>query len=458
MRAGEALRRAFSTFLAVPTIVIVTFVLLAVATYILDTAQIAWLRPIRGFLEVHIFANAESTGNLLATIAGGLIALTSITFSLLLLALQQSAASMTHEVLDQFLRRRLNQFYLGFFVGLVLFALITLATVDPTFNPIFGATLALVLVLAALYVLLLLIYSTIGQMRPTEIIRSIHDLTLAARVRQLSLVRKTRRAPRLPDTEAVPVAATQDGFVVGYDLRAIATAIDSAVAPVEVVLLLPVGSYAAFRDPLAEVRARRREDAAAVAAMVGTAVQIDHQRRLKDDAAFGIVQIETIAWRSISTSQQNPAPGLVAIRNLRDILSRWSAEGGLGSDESQLPIVYPDDVMARLMTAFESLAVVASESMQHQTYSEVLRTISITFERLPAAQQQRAVDLVLRILSALGDFVLTDELDTALLQLAAALEQARQIDAAAAVRTARAELAASIGNLNSRSTRVTRSG
>jgi uncharacterized membrane protein len=51
----------------------------------------------------------------------------SITISLLLLALQQSAANMTTQILDQSLRRRINQAHFGFFLGLALYSLVTLA-------------------------------------------------------------------------------------------------------------------------------------------------------------------------------------------------------------------------------------------------------------------------------------------------------------------------------------------
>jgi uncharacterized membrane protein len=94
---------------------------------------------------------------------------------LLLVALQQSAASLTHEVFDQFLRRRINQFYFGFFVGLALFALVTLATVTESFNPVFGATLAFLLTIMALYLLIVLLYTTVNQMRPAVIIEAIRN-------------------------------------------------------------------------------------------------------------------------------------------------------------------------------------------------------------------------------------------------------------------------------------------
>ena len=137
---------------------------------------------------------------------------------------------------------------------------------------------------------------------------------------------------------------------------------------------------------------------------------------------------------------------------------RWATEPENGSDETPLLVVYPNNVMASPMAAFESLAVVASEAMQHQTLAEIVRTFAITFDRLPGEQQQRAEDVILRSLSGLGDHVLTADLDEALTTLVRTLEGARRFETAAAVRTARAELATTIGKLNSRSTRVPSAG
>ena len=451
-------RRAFSSFLAVPTGVIVGFVLLAFGTYSVEQADVGWLRPLRDVMQAHVFGDPQATSALLGTIAGGLITLTSITFSLLLLALQQSAGSMTHQVFDQFLRRRLNQLYFGCFVGLTLYALITLATVDPPFNPILGATLTLILTLVALYVLLLLIYSTISQMRPTDIVKTIHDHTLRARQRQLVLVRRTRRASLLPDRGAVVLTAPRDGFLVAIDLDAIADALHHASSQVEIVFGCAIGSYVAFGDRIAEVRAERDDDAAPLAARVARAIHLDRERNLDTDPAHGIEQLATIAWRSISTSQQNPATGIATIHNLRDLLARWAVEVDDDPAETPLPVVYPDNVMISLLGTFESLAVVASEAMQHQTIAAIVHTFATTFDRLPRPEQQRAERMLLRTIAGLGDHGLTAELDDALTALVQTLERAGRLDAAGAFRTARTNLARSIGTLNSRSTRVPNPG
>jgi uncharacterized membrane protein len=457
-RIPTTIRHAFASFLGVPTAVVGAFLLLAVATYLLDQSEIGWLRPLRRFLRAHLFANASTTAEVLSTIAGGMITVTSITFSLLLVALQQSAASMSHAVFDQFLRRPLNQVYAGWFIGLTLYVLVTLASVDAAFNPIFGATLALLLAVSALYVLLLLIYAAIAQMRPAAIIEAIHDHSLRARARQQPLLRRTRREPRRLERGCHLVRAPSDGFLTAIDLDILAAALAEAPHG-EVVLRLSIGGYAAFHDPLAEIHAVSAADVAALTAALIDALRLDRERDLDLDPSYGIEQIATIGWTSISTSKQDPIPGLEAVRNLRDLLVRWAVPDTADDDEDHaevapLNVVYPDDLIDQLLSAIGSMAVVSSESMQHQVYAEILRGFAISLDRLPPPLVRRTEAVVLRSLAGLGDQMLTAELDAALVDVAAALERKGLHAGALAVRTARAELARSIGRLNSRATRV----
>jgi hypothetical protein len=159
-----------------------------------------------------------------------------------------------------------------------------------------------------------------------------------------------------------------------------------------------------------------------------------------------------------STAKSNPAPGLLTIYSLRDIYARWfvrEEEAGAAEEkEAALAVVYKDNTPAELLNAFETLAVVSSESMQHQNYIAVLDTFTGIFERLPNDKQKEIEDRILRILPALGDHVLTTELDAALTALITRLRQAQRGATAQAVQSARDTLAQSIGKLNSRATRV----
>lgn len=452
-RMVDVVRRAYQEFLSVPTWVIAGFLILAFASYYVDASGVSWLEPARRFLRTHIFADPKATADLLSAIASGIIAVTSITISLLLIAVQQSAGSLTAQVFDQFLRRRFNQFIFGFFVGLALYSLLTLATVNDPFNPIFGASLVLLLTVAALYLLILLLYTTINQMRPVEIIEMIHDNILSARERHLHFVRQTRHTPSAQAGLSLPVRATHHGYVTSINLGAIGKALAASASEVEIVLHISTGSFVAYQDQIAEIKAGSSDEAEQIGRCLVSAVHLERQRDIALDPAYGIEQLETIAWTSISSSKSNPAPGLLTIRSLRDILARWSEADLAQHDEQPFPIVYRDTVFAKLLGAFETLAVCSSESMQHQNYIEVLTAFTEMFARLPSGQQKYAEDIILRILPALGDHVLTTDLDAALTNLVRALEVAARNETAQAVRQAREKLAGSIGKLNSRSTR-----
>ena len=449
-----AIRHAFSEFLFLPTCVIAGFLVLAGATSVVDRGRISALQPAREVLESYVFADAEGTSQLLGVVASALITVTTLTTTLLLVALQQSASALTHQVYDQFLRRRSNQFTFSFFIGVSLYALVTLATVGPI-NPVFGATVSFLLTLAALCVLLVLFYSTIDQMRPAVIMRAIHEHVLYGREKQLGLLRRTRRSSRLDAPASSLVSARSHGFVSRIDVEAMAAAAERSQEPIEVVLRVSIGTFVAYEDVIAEVKAASVEAARAASPVVEAAIERAPQRDIADDPLAGIEELENIAWTSISTAQSDPDPGLLAIYSLRDLLARWAKED-VGSDANErcAPVVYHDNVPAFLLNALGSLAVSASESMQHQTCAAILDTFATLFERLPPPLRERAEELVLRALPALGDHVLTHELDAALQGLSAALERASRRETAAAVENARRGMARAIGKLRSRATRA----
>ncbi len=448
----DALREAFAEFLLVPIGIIAGLLLLAAATFMLDRSSADWLVPIRGWLQTFAFDDAESTGELLATISAGLITITSITISLLLIALQQSASALTHQVYDQFLRTWHNQGYFGVFVGLSIYALVTLASVGPL-NPVFGGAVALLATILALVLLLVLFYTTVNQMRPEVIIEAIHNHALAARHVQLGLLRSTRRSSRLKGAVSVPVNAEAHGFVTRIDVDAIKAAAAVAGAEVEVVMRVTIGTYVVFGQLLAEVNAHTPVGARMVADVLEDAIHRADKRDITADPLDGIEELETIGWTAISTAQSDPDAGVLTIYSLRDILARWSAAPDETPEADVAPVVYVDDVLPRLLDAFESLAVAASESMQHQSCAEILRTFDMLFVALPPAMQLRVEEVILRTLSGLGDHILTRELETALTGMIATLEAAGRRKTADALRAATDQLARSIGKLGGRATR-----
>jgi hypothetical protein len=140
-----------------------------------------------------------------------------------------------------------------------------------------------------------------------------------------------------------------------------------------------------------------------------------------------------------------------------DVVADAVANTAEVADAGGVPVVYTDNVMPRLLEAFETLGVVSSESMQHQNFTEVARALAEMVGRVPLRLRPRLEDVVRRLMSALGEHVLTSELDEALSALAAALSRHGARATADVVAAARAQLARSVGTLGSRSTRVPRS-
>lgn len=452
--AVEVVTRAFSEFLLVPTVVIAGFLLLALLTYFLDQKPSPPTGEEIGLFGTRLFSSYETSRDLLATIAGGIITVTSITFSLLLIAVQQGAASLTSVVFDQFLRRWTNQFYFGFFLGLALFCLVNLATTTPVHNPIFGLTIAFAMTVVTLYMLVLLIYTTVDQARPAVIVEAIHDHTLRAWDSRRSLVARTRRTTRLSGVKSLPVTARGNGFLADVDLELWTQAAEEAGCDVEFAIRVSLGDYVSYGDPFAEITMGGTADRAALEQAVLAALPLEGQRDLDNDPALGIQQLGIIGWTSISTAKSNPEPGLLVCWALRDLLGRQLVLRDDVSSGEPAPVVYPDTVLDSLLNALESLTIVASESMQHQTIAALYDSFETLYPRLTPDLKDRVDELLMRSLSGLGDHVLSHELDAALGRLVDALDLAGRAGVAEAVASARRQLAGTVGRLHARSTRV----
>ena len=429
---GEAFHLAFVEFLTGALLFAFGIIFLGGLVYALDRIDPRWLRPVHDFLSRHFFESADMTSGLLQMIAATVITVASITFSLLLVAIQQSASSFTTQVFDQFLRRRTNQFYIGFFVGLGAYTLLQASTVHDAFNPVYGAALAVVLSVVAVGLLLILVYSAVNQMRPVVIVEAIHDHLIEARARQLrSIVARTRREPELDSPVCNVVRSDKTGFVLRIDLDAIQDAIEASGEACEVVLDVSIGSFVAYGDQLATVQTADEDAARRIAQAVEKGIRRHRQRNIDDvDAAYGIEQLETVGWTSISSAKHNPQAARLVVAQLRDVLARITVEREHDTSPPDTAIVYPDNVPEVLMQTLESLAVVTADSQQHQIAADIVEALATLLDRLSDQYRERAVDVLMRTLPALASHPPTLKLEQALRSLHDALQRAGARDAA----------------------------
>ncbi len=454
-KAWSRIRKGFLEFLWVPTAVMLVCVVVAVITIWLDSHGPRWVLPARHMVESHFFRQARSTNDFLSMLTTGLITMTSITFSMLLLALQQSASLLAPQVVYSFLMRRRNQTLMGYFLGATMFVLLVHSSAHEGFNPVLGAALSLLLTAAALYALLILVFTAVNQMRPQTVIGDVRTLTLEARRHQRELLLASYRSPRYFGGTEVNVRTERHGYVRDVDVGALRKALRSARGKVEVEICIEVGNFAAYGEVLARARAERPDEAKRLAEAARASIALDYQRSVRRDPAFGVEQLHMIGWSSASSAYQNPGISMAVVRNLRDILARWAAsyEEVEGSDGT-LPLVYPDGLVKRVLESLEALAVVATESLQQETFVEVLHAYRLVVSRLPEHLQMRVCASVCRLVTALGDLVLTPQLEDVLEAFARTLAELGHADTADVLMTAKREMASRSGTLGARSTRA----
>ncbi|WP_168215253.1 DUF2254 family protein [Micromonospora sp. MH33] len=368
-RSEQRLARALREFAGIPLAFVAAFTVLAVASIVADQTHTPGVDRIRSLIG-HVIGRDSATTALQA-VATGLVTVTSITFSVLLLAVQQTATSLSPVVFNQFVRRRGNQAMLGFFVGLTLYAYVVVTAVPGDTAPIIGAAPATLLTGLALVGLLALVYTTIDQMRPVNVLGQIRDRTLRARQLELPLIVRTRRQELSADPVRATYRSTTSGYVTRIDLDRLAGALHQ-VPRAEVHLHVTLGGHLAFGDVMATVRNDDRAGAERVADEVGASIVIGASPDLDSDASTGIEELANIAWTSGSTAKHNPETARRAIHALRDVAARWLAEGPPEAQAPPLAVVYQDADLDQVLDVFYSLLVVSHESQQHMTAAQVL--------------------------------------------------------------------------------------
>lgn len=418
--------RAFQEYLKLPSIVILIFIALGIGIPALEQAGIPLIDTLDARLGTVMLGDESSTRDILAGTAGALFTVASITFTVLLLAVQQAASTMTPQILDQFLRRPINGFVFGYFVGVPVYSLIVLASVHRNFNPVLATLVLLIFSAFALYLLAALVYVTVTQMRPAVVIHAIHDDVLRARKRQAALLKRTRREPASREETSVPIYGTTTGYVSYIDLERIERAIGNRPRDgFEIAFCIRIGTYLANGDLVAEIRgAPPQGPVEDLKSEILHAVRLGVARDLQYDPEHGIAQIVDIGWSTLSTAKHMPVSGAQTIHALRDLLGQLARPEEPAPDSERLPVVYEDPLPRLPVLALESLAVAATESQQAQTFALVLQTLGDMYGRLPGERQAEVESVIERVLPNVEKFVLTMGLDQSLAQLAENLERA----------------------------------
>ncbi len=295
----------------------------------------------------------DAASSLLQVVAGSAITVTTLTFSLTVVALQLASQQFSPRLLREFTRDPFTRAVLAVLVGTFVLALTVLR------NLRLGDEAPALAVLAAFFMGLVSLGTVLGfithiarALRVDAVMSGVHGETSSA-------VRLVHPAPEdagpppppAPGTDGLLVTSRDGGFVRYVDharLVALARRHDLVCH-----LTVVPGDLVVAGNPLARLWARGsatapvldEETAEELARAVRGAVPLGFERTMEHDAAFGFRQLGDIAGRALSPGINDPVTAVHALGHLSDLtvvlLGRHLGARARTDDDEVVRLVLP---------------------------------------------------------------------------------------------------------------------
>jgi len=288
--------------------------------------------------------------NVLTVIAGSMITVATLVFTLTLVALTLASTQFSPRILRMFMRDRITQTVLGFFVSIFVYCLVVLRTIRSDagnpFVPSIAVTVGAALGVAAMGVLVYFMHHIAKSINASNIIA-----TIAAETVEVidEMYPQGSTAPDAASVEAElaraewrTVAAARTGYIRSIDIDGLADAASECGATIR--LHRRVGEFVVEGVTIASVSG----DSATLAREIDDCCDVDPQRTMEQDIAFGIRQIVDIALKALSSAVNDTTTALTCVDHL-------SAIGARLVTRSVGPIVRRDSEGIRVYVPAQSL-------------------------------------------------------------------------------------------------------
>jgi len=320
-----------TSFWFVPTLIVALGIALAVALIEADySGGQQWLARWPRLFG----ANAEGARGILTTIAGSMMTVVGVTFSMTLVTLALASSQYTSRILRNFMRDRVTQVVLGIFAGIFTYCLIVLRTVRggdvAGFVPSLAVSFSVMLAIGGIATLIFFIHHIASSIQASSIIASVADETMTAIDRLFPAALGRGAVDDDPDQASLSlternwqaVPAKENGYIQSVNnakLLRLAQEHETIVR-----MEHGIGDFVVHDTVLASLALKDPPDKEIVAALQA-AYSISRYRSLQQDAAFGIRQIVDMALRALSPSINDTTTAVMCVDYLGAILARLVA-------------------------------------------------------------------------------------------------------------------------------------
>ncbi|MBE2287507.1 MAG: DUF2254 domain-containing protein [Prosthecobacter sp.] len=325
-RLWNSLRDSFWFF---PSLIVALSMVFAVSLIEVDATP-----GIEGWLALwpRVFgASAEGARGMLSTIAGSMMTVVGVTFSMILVTLTLASTQYTSRILRNFVRDRVTQVVLGLFASVFTFCLIVLRTIrggdESGFVPSIAVTVAVFLAIGGIGVLIFFIHHIAIAIQASSIMAAVAGETIAA----VDRLFPDRLGDGMADQAAggasrtVPagpwqcVSASRSGYIQSLET---ATLLRVAKERKTVIRMeRGIGEFVVQDTPLVSLIGAEPPDED-VCEELRDAYGIDRHRTVEQDAGFGIRQLVDMALRALSPGVNDTTTAVMCVDYLTAILAR----------------------------------------------------------------------------------------------------------------------------------------
>ena len=319
------------SFWFVPSLIVALSIVLAIVLIATDsTGPRSWMARWPRLFG----AGAEGARGMLSTIAGSMMTVVGVTFSMTLVVLALASSQYTSRILRNFMRDRVTQVVLGIFAGIYVYCLIVLRTIrsadEGHFIPSLAVLFGVVLAIGGIGVLIFFIHHIAASIQASTIIASVADETIAAVDRLFPQLLGDGLADSDEDATPTPlcartwqsVAAERSGYIQSVDSAALL-----AMARTHQTLVRMdhgIGDFVVRGATLASLAMDQPPEPAVMTAL-RTAYEIHHHRTVEQDVGFGIRQIVDMALRALSPGINDTTTAVMCVDYLTTILARLAS-------------------------------------------------------------------------------------------------------------------------------------
>ncbi|MBX7157711.1 MAG: DUF2254 domain-containing protein [Verrucomicrobiae bacterium] len=271
-------------------------------------------------------ASADGARGILTGVAGSMITVAGVTFSITIVALSLASSQYTSRVLRNFIRDRANQTVLGMFLSIFIYCLVVLRTIrggSETFIPSVSVLVGIALGVVGIAFLIFFIHHITTSIQASHIICAIEQETKEVidelypeKVNQEEQFEKIEDF--LKDKSWHEVLSQKTGYIQGIDREELIEWAEENNTIIRV--LRGVGEFVMEGSALLSIA--NYEPSNGNPAFLNRYFGVAAYRTIEQDAAFGIRQLVDIALKALSPSVNDTTTAVTCIDYLGAILKR----------------------------------------------------------------------------------------------------------------------------------------